>query len=64
MYLMFWSMSANNRIVSIVDDDKDITMLFQGALRTIAAIRMLTFTDPILALEHFLVRSYLRSCNM
>ena len=55
---MFWSMSANNRIVSIVDDDKDITMLFQGALRSIAAIRMLTFTDPILALEHFLVNDH------
>ena len=51
-------MSTDNRIVSIVDDDKDITVLFQGALRSTARIRILTFTDPILALEHFLVNDH------
>ena len=50
-------MSTDNRIVSIVDDDKDITVLFQGALRS-TRIRILTFTDPILALEHFLVNDH------
>jgi DNA-binding NtrC family response regulator len=44
--------------VSIVDDDTDITALFQGALRSTARIRTLTFTDPILALEHFLVNDH------
>ncbi|MDW0300839.1 MAG: response regulator [Nitrososphaeraceae archaeon] len=51
-------MSANNRIVSIVDDDPDTTMFFQEALRTIAGITIFTFTDPILALEHFQVKGY------
>jgi DNA-binding NtrC family response regulator len=50
--------STDNRIVSIVDDDKDITVLFQGALRSTARIRILTFTDPILALEHFLLNDH------
>jgi DNA-binding NtrC family response regulator len=49
---------TNNRIVSIVDDDKDITILFQAALRSTARIRILTYTDPILALEHFLVNDH------
>ena len=51
-------MYIENKIVSIVDDDKDITILFQGALRTTGRIRILTFTDPILALEHFLVNDH------
>jgi DNA-binding NtrC family response regulator len=50
--------STDNRIVSIVDDDKDITILFQGALRSTVPIRILTFTDPFLALEHFLVNDH------
>jgi len=50
--------TTDNSIVSIVDDDKDITKLFQGALRTARRIRILTFTDPILALEHFLVNDH------
>jgi DNA-binding NtrC family response regulator len=49
---------TNNRIISIVDDDKDITILFQSALRSTARIRILTFTDPILVLEHFLVNDH------
>ena len=44
--------------MGIVDDDKDITILFQGALHSTARIRILTFTDPILALEHFLVNDH------
>ena len=51
-------MSANKRIVSIVDDDPGITMFFHEALRTIAGITTFTFTDPILALEHFQVNGY------
>jgi DNA-binding NtrC family response regulator len=51
-------MSVNNRIVSIVDDDPGITMFFHEALRTIAGITTFTFTDPILALEHFQVNGY------
>jgi DNA-binding NtrC family response regulator len=51
-------MSVENRIVSIVDDDPGTTMFFQKALRTIAGITIFTFTDPILALEHFQVKGY------
>jgi DNA-binding NtrC family response regulator len=51
-------MSANNRIVSIVDDDPGITMFFHEALRTIAGITIFTFTDPVFALEHFQVNGY------
>jgi hypothetical protein len=45
--------SANNRIVSIVDDDPATTIFFNEALRSIPGITVFTFTDPILALEHF-----------
>lgn len=51
-------MFAENRIVSIVDDDPSITMFFHEALRTIPGITIFTFTDPILALEHFQVKGY------
>ena len=51
-------MSANNRIVSIVDDDPDVSLFFHEALRTIAGITIFSFTDPILALEHFQDNGY------
>lgn len=51
-------MSANNRIVSIVDDDPGTTLFFHEALRTVGGITLTTFTDPILALEHFQVNGY------
>jgi DNA-binding NtrC family response regulator len=50
--------STKNRIVSIVDDDPDIVMLFHEALKSISGITIFTFTDPILALEHFQVNEY------
>jgi len=45
-------------MVSIVDDDPDIIMLFHEALKSISGITIFTFTDPILALEHFQVNEY------
>ena len=48
-------MSAENRMVGIVDDDLDITLLFDEVLKSISGITIFTFTDPILALEHFQV---------
>ncbi|MDW0331094.1 MAG: response regulator, partial [Nitrososphaeraceae archaeon] len=51
-------MSAENRMVSIVDDDRDITFLFEEALKSISRITIFTFADPILALEHFQVNEY------
>jgi len=51
-------MSTNNRTVCIVDDDREITILFHEALKSIGGITILTFTDPVLALEHFQVNEY------
>jgi DNA-binding NtrC family response regulator len=50
--------SANNRIVSIVDDDPGTTIFFHEALQGIPGITVFTFTDPILALEHFQDNGY------
>jgi len=50
--------SAQNKIVSIVDDDLDSTILFKEALRRIAGITLFTFTDPVLALDHFQDKGY------
>lgn len=47
----------NNRIVSIVDDELDIALLFCDALRTIKGIQVFKFTDPILALEHLKINA-------
>ena len=45
-------------MVSIVDDDPDIVKLFHEALKSLSGITIFTFTDPILALEHFQVNEY------
>ena len=50
--------SNNNRIVVIVDDDLEITLLFREALKDISRVKIFTFTDPVLALEHFQVNKY------
>jgi DNA-binding NtrC family response regulator len=48
-------MSTNKRIVSIVDDDIYIAQLFHQALsENIDGISVFSFTDPIMAFEHFL----------
>ena len=47
-------MSANKRIVSVVDDDLDITKLFHIALyENVNGISAVSFNDPVIALEHF-----------
>ena len=40
-------------MVCIVDDDLEITILFKQALKGIDGVTIYTFTDPVLALEHF-----------
>ena len=48
-------MSANKKIVSIVDDDVYVAQLFHEALsENIDGISVFSFTDPIMAFEHFL----------
>jgi two-component system cell cycle response regulator CpdR len=45
-------------MICIVDDDPDIISLFHDVLKSISGITIFTFTDPILALEHFQVNEY------
>lgn len=49
---------STNRIISIVDDDADITLLFHDILNGITGVTVLTFTDPILAIQHFQVNEH------
>jgi DNA-binding NtrC family response regulator len=47
-------MSNKQRFVSIVDDELDITVLFQDAIRSnLNGIKVVSFTNPVSALEHF-----------
>jgi DNA-binding NtrC family response regulator len=47
-------MSTNNKIVSVVEDELDITNLFHDALRkTIYGVSIVSFNDSVLALKHF-----------
>ena len=47
-------MDTSNRIVSVVDDELDITRLFRDALsNSIDDASVVTFNDPIIALEHY-----------
>lgn len=66
-------MATSKKIVSIVDDEIDITKLFHYAISTsIEGVSVITFNDPVIALEHFadnkknyaLVISDLRMANL
>ena len=60
------------RFIAIVDDEPDILKLFRDFLSKIKDISIFTFTDPLIALEHFrmnkneyvLVISDLRMANL
>jgi hypothetical protein len=41
-----------------VDDEPDITLLFSDALNDMKGVKVFTFTDPILALEHFQINQF------
>ena len=43
------------RLVAIVDDEKDIIVLFRDALQRIKGISIFAFTNPLMALEHFTI---------
>lgn len=48
-------MTVNNRIVGIVDDELDITQLYQDAIYGyISGMSVLCFNNPVTALEHFI----------
>jgi DNA-binding NtrC family response regulator len=44
---------SKSKLIAIVDDENDIVKLFRDALGTINGITVFTFTDPVMALEHF-----------
>lgn len=47
-------MSSGSKIVSIVDDEIDITELFHDAVSgSIDGVSVVSFNDPVIALEHF-----------
>lgn len=47
-------MTTSDRFACIVDDDIDITALFQDALcKNFEGISIVSFNDPIIAFEHF-----------
>jgi DNA-binding NtrC family response regulator len=46
---------SRKRLVAIVDDEKDITVLFRDALQRIKGISIFAFTNPLMALEHFTI---------
>lgn len=47
-------MSSSTKIVSIVDDELDITELFHDAVcGSIDGVSVVSFNDPVIALEHF-----------
>ena len=45
--------NKSSKLVAIIDDELDITVLFRDAIRGISGISIFTFTNPIMALEHF-----------
>ena len=48
-------MPTDNRIVSIVDDELDITQLYQDAIYgKVNGISVVCFNNPVTALEHFI----------
>jgi DNA-binding NtrC family response regulator len=48
-------MTINNRIVGIIDDELDITQLYQDAIfGHISGISVVCFNNPVTALEHFI----------
>jgi DNA-binding NtrC family response regulator len=47
-------MSANNRIVGVVDDDVGTALFFQEALgENLNGISVFSFIDPVMAFQHF-----------
>ena len=44
---------SKKNLIAIVDDEYDIVQHFRDALGPINGIAVFTFTDPVMALEHF-----------
>jgi DNA-binding NtrC family response regulator len=51
---MEFTLKSSQKIVSVIDDDTDVSKLFQIAMsENMEGITVFSFNDPILALEHF-----------
>ena len=48
-------MANRNRLIAVVDDELDITLLFRDALQTTNGVSIFTFTDPKAAFEHYAI---------
>ncbi|MFZ0655114.1 MAG: response regulator, partial [Nitrososphaeraceae archaeon] len=49
-----YSIPTNKKIISVVDDEMDISELFRNALcENMDGVNVVSFNDPISALEHF-----------
>lgn len=46
---------VKNWLVAIIDDESDIVTFFQDALSKIRGVSIFTFTDPVVAFEHFTI---------
>ena len=46
---------VKNWLVAIIDDESDIVNLFRDALSKIRGVSIFTFTDPVVAFEHFTI---------
>jgi DNA-binding NtrC family response regulator len=51
--LVLHNQISKKNLIAIVDDEDDILQLFRDALGPINGITVFTFTDPVMALEHF-----------
>jgi CheY-like chemotaxis protein len=51
------NVASKSQFVGVVDDEADIAYLFRDVLSTIKGVRVFAFTDPVLALEHFRIKS-------
>lgn len=50
-------MANTNKLVAVIDDDVDITVIFRDSLKR-EGFTVFTFTDPLVALEHFKVNNH------
>ena len=49
-----YSIPTNKKIISVVDDEMDISELFRNALcKNMDGVNVVSFNEPISALEHF-----------
>ena len=48
-------MADTKRLIAVVDDDIDISILFRDALHQMNGISVVNFTSSIIALEHFTI---------